>query len=107
MKGVYNIKAKSTFAGPGVYGYDAEATVKCEDGKELFVHVNDYAGMKHFTVSETSTYDMLTNNSVSADGVSSPVYIEMYTKQSEAKASEYWSVFKVLKDCLNLISKGL
>lgn len=127
MKQVYNIKATRTLAGPGVYGYDAEATVRLEDQTEVFVHVNEYDDMTHYTVGKESIYDEMTGNAelteadvdeimawkdkLMAGEVEAEVhetkFIEEYSSLKEASASEYKDVFMVLTGTLSLLKTGI
>ena len=88
---VYEVRSKASFAGPGVYGYDAEARVEDEYGGRVYVHVNDYCG-RHYTVTKKSMYDFMTGPS-DADV---PEKEEEYESLKAAEASKYRKVFKML-----------
>ena len=62
MKNIETINAARSFAGPGVYGYDAEAKVVDVTGGMVYVHVNVYDDFKHYTVSNESTFGAMTEN---------------------------------------------
>lgn len=130
MKKVYRIRAARTFAGPGSWAGDAEAMVVLDDDSEVFVHVNDYAGMQHYTVSKESIFDELTGSDdseptgeendewikdmVAGKDFEVPEtpdepskFIEEYSKLSEAKESEYYKVFQFLKKSVNMVLSGI
>ena len=54
---VMEVRGKRTFAGPGMWAFDAEARVVDRDETELYVSVNVYDAFKHYKVSRTSTFD--------------------------------------------------
>ena len=102
MKNVIEMRATRTLAGPGVYAYDAEAMVReHETQKEVWLHVNWYDGMKHYTVCEKSMWAFMVN--CEDDGEGFPEYLEEYEKLSDAKKSEYGKVFAELNRMLSLI----
>lgn len=127
MKQVYNIRATRTLAGPGVYGYDAEATVRLEDQTEVYVHVNEYDDMTHYTVGKESIYDDMTGSAelteadvdeilewkdklmageVDAEATETK-FIEEYSSMKDACTSAYKDVFMVLVGVLALIEDGI
>lgn len=131
---VVEIRGKKSFAGPGVYGYDAEARVALEDGSELYVGVNEYDDFRHYTVSGKSVYDEMTGTGtverdekfeawvasqrVGYDGplVENPIavddgnagdgFLEEYGKLSETKDSKYHDVFVLLNKMVRMMEKG-
>ena len=104
MKTINEIKAAKSFAGPGEWAIDAEATVfDTETGKELYVHVNDYDMFRHYTVSETSIYEFMTGDGDDPGAV----FTEEYGKFSDAKGSEYYKVFDTLNKVITRLAKGL
>lgn len=127
MKEVYDVKATRTLAGPGVYGYDVEATVRLEDQTEVYVHVNEYDGMTHYTVGKESIYDEMAGSAelteadvdeilewkdkLMAGKVEAEVpetkFIEEYSSMKEAAASAYKDVFMVLASVLSLLETGI
>ena len=100
--GVYEIRSKSSYAGPGMRGYDAEARVEDQYGNEVFVHVNEYDG-RHYTVSKTSIYDFMTGNAEDPNAI----FDEEYSKLSDAKDSAYYKVFDTLNKVITRMEKGL
>ena len=104
MKSVVELKATRTFAGPGMYAYDADARVRDENDKELYVHVNAYDMFHVYTVSETSTYAFATNET---DVDPEAEYLEYYENKTDAKQSAYWRVFDKLNGMITLIMKGI
>lgn len=132
MKTVSEIRGMRTFAGPGVYGYDAEAAVRDEDGKTLYVYVNGYEGLRHYVVAEKSLYDEMTAIPVVAGNEDMPPlitdpeferkmtdwlgkwgeagedgYVEEYRRLSDARESAYYDVFLVLSRMIGLMEKGI
>ena len=100
--GVYEIRAKSSYAGPGMRGYDAEARVEDQYGNAVYVHVNDYE-IRHYTVSKTSIYDYMTGKAEEPHAV----FDEEYMKLSDAKESKYYKVFDTLTKVITRMEKGL
>lgn len=100
--GVYEIRGKSSFAGPGMRGYDAEARVEDQYGNTVYVHVNDY-DMRHYTVSKTSIYDFMTGNAEDPEAV----FDEEYERLADAKKSAYGKVFETLTKVIARMEKGL
>ena len=100
--GVYEIRSKSSYAGPGMRGYDAEARVEDQYGNKVFVHVNEYDG-RHYTVSKKSIYDFMTGK---AEDLKT-VFDEEYSKLSDAKGSAYYKVFDTLNKVITRLEKGL
>lgn len=135
MKRVYKIRAARTFAGPGSWAGDAEAMVVLDDESKVFVHVNDYDGMQHYTVSKESIFDEMTGTGGSdgngdtdepeeewhdylkeieegkydaTDCADEPSrFIEEYSKLSAAKESEYYKVFQFLKKSVDMVLGGI
>lgn len=133
MKTITEIKAKRSFAGPGMYGYDAEATVVDETGKEVYVHVNAYDSFRHYTVQKESIWDFMagnvevdTNDMEKMPFFGDPDFdeklkeldgdepdgndtkrIEEYGRLSDAKGSEYYKVFEALNKSIALMEKGV
>lgn len=104
MKTIMEIKAKRSFACPGLYGYDAEATVYDSDtGKDVYVHVNSYDSMRNYTVSETSIYDFMTGDGEHPEAE----FSEEYERLSDAKKSEYGKVFDVLAKVVTRMESGI
>ena len=101
--GVYEIRSKSSFAGPGMRGYDAEARVEDLYGNDVYVHVNDYES-RHYTVSKTSVYDFMTGKTDEDPNV---VFDEEYDKLSDAKESKFFRVFNTLDNVIDLMEEGL
>jgi len=95
MKTIYTINSKKTMAFPGVWGYDAEAMVASPDSpEEVFVHVNNYDGMRSYTVAASSMM-----------GGDVPDFTEEYGKLDEAKESQYYGVFKALNAVIAAMKK--
>lgn len=101
--GVYEIRGKSSYAGPGMRGYDAEARVEDQYGNAVYVHVNDYES-RHYTVSKTSIYDYMTGKSEEDPNA---VYDEEYEKLSDAKGSKFYKVFDTLNKVITRMERGL
>lgn len=104
MLNAWQIRGKKSFAGPGMYGYDAEAKVVNEADEEIFVHVNMYEMFRHYTVSKTSTYDFMTSDADAPDGIE---YMEEYTKLADAKSSVYYKVFETLNKVITRMQKPI
>lgn len=88
---IIRTRCKKTFAGPGMWAYDAEAKVE-DRGEILYIHQNFY-GNDHFTVAEESIFDYMTGETeeeVIAD------FIEEYENLDEAQESRYIEIFKML-----------
>lgn len=100
--GVYEIRSKSSYAGPGMRGYDAEARVEDQYGNAVYVHVNEYDG-RHYTVFKTSIYDFMTGKAEDPNAV----FEEEYSKLSDAKDSAYYKVFDTLNKVITRLEKGL
>lgn len=70
MKVVTELKANRTYAGPGVYAFDAEAVVlDTETDQTVYVHVNLYDGFENYTVSESSLWDDVDDDDETGDVV--------------------------------------
>ena len=102
MKMIISMRGTRTFAGPGVYAIDAEAEVRVDNGETVYVHINDYDGFRHYTVSKTSIYDFMTGES---DTDPEAVFTEEYTSLKETKTSEYARAFKALSAMVSQIGK--
>ena len=101
--GIYEIQSKSSYAGPGMRGYDAEARVEDQYGNAVYVHVNDYES-RHYTVSKTSVYDFMTGKT---DEDPNAVFDEEYDKLSDANESKFFRVFNTLDKVIDLMEEGL
>ena len=100
---VCEIRGKMSYAGPGMWGYDAEARVEDHKGENrVYVHVNDYE-IRHYTVSKTSIYDYMTGKAEEPHAV----FDEEYMKLSDAKESKYYKVFDTLTKVITRMEKGL
>lgn len=92
---ITELKAKNITACPGSVICVAEATVQDDEMNEVFVtYAEDDLG-EHFTVSESSVYTYLVEDSEEI-----PQTAEEYEKQKDAKGSAYWPVFALLKKTL-------
>ena len=99
MKQITEVNAKRSFAGPGVYAFDAEATIWDSDtGDEVYVHVNLYDMFRHYTVG---------NASLMGDDIVETEYSEEYERMSDAKGSEYYKVFDMLNKVLTRMEKSM
>ena len=120
---------------PGVWAYDAEAIVERADESIVYVHMNEYDGMQHYTVSEESLYsfDVEEPDEVEYDDEGEPVnvpfagdpdfeeqmnafcagaevsdaveYIEEYDNLTDAMQSAYGKVFGVLNEMTGLMAE--
>ena len=119
---VVSIVGKKSFAGPGVYGYDAEAEVVVDD-VTVYVVVNNYDGYTHFTVSEKSIFAEEEDDGEDFEvpfigdpdyeakaakftGESREEYIEYYTNADDAKLSKYRKVFATLGKVIDRMMVG-
>lgn len=97
---IYGIKAKEVLACAGSWAQVAEAAVETDDGGEVYVLVQIYAGLE-LTVSKQSLYSYLVEN-----GEEPAVeFLEEYTKWSDMKDSAYAEVFKILRSVLKKLGK--
>ena len=103
MLNVWEVRGKKSFAGPGTWGYDAEAKVVNEQDEEVFVHVNAYDMFRHYTVSKVSVYDFMTTDDVEAP--EKVEYLEEYETVADAKGSLYWKVFELLNKVVTRMQK--
>lgn len=94
MKGysIDEIQVKKSAIGPGAHVYEAEATVICPDGKEVFVHMDSYEGDRNCTVAAESIYGK-TMEEDWRDGVE---VLEEYEGTEDTESSAYWRVFSEL-----------
>ena len=104
MLNVWQIRGKKSFAGPGMWGYDAEAKVVDENDEEIFVHVNAYDMFHTYTVSKTSVYDFMTSDAEPPEEVKN---LEEYGNLKEAKASKYYKVFEALNKVITRMQKPI
>jgi len=100
---VVSVRGTRTFAGPGMYACDAEATVRTSDGTEVYVHANAYDMFKHYTVSKTSIYDFLTGNGDDPNAV----FDEEYNRLADAKVSKYYKVIDMLAKVITRLERGI
>lgn len=90
--GIDEIRAKKSAIGPGVHVYEAEATVICPDGKEVFVHMDSYEGDRNCTVTAESIY----GKTMEEDWLDDIEILEEYNGTEDAEGSAYWRVFSEL-----------
>ena len=89
---IYEIKAKKSFAGPGMWAWMAEARVEDENANERYVTVHFYDG-EIYTVSEKSVYDHFDDD----DGDMFNEFIEEYDNYRDARKSAYAKEFETLR----------
>lgn len=127
MMDVLEIRGRKSFAGPGVYGYDAEAKV-IDGGMEVYVGINYYDDMRHYTVSKESVYDGMTGELAGDDGeemfagdpnflekldryvekhpVKWPERVAEYTSAKDAMGSKYGKVYDTLWKMISRMMEG-
>ena len=99
---VYEVRAKKTVAGPGLYGYDAEARVEDSAGERVFVHATVFSDVEEYTVAEKSAYEFMTG-----DGEPVEDFLEEYGSEKEAGKSAYRKVFEMLADVIGGMKRGV
>lgn len=118
---VVSIVGKKSFAGPGMYGYDAEAEVVVDD-VTVYAAANYYDGYTHYTVSEKSIFAEgkddgelevpfigdpdYEEKAAKFAGESKDDYLEYYTSMTDAKVSKYRKVFDTLRKIIALMVDG-
>lgn len=129
MTEVIEIRGKKSFAGPGAYGYDAEAKV-VDNGQELYVSINVYDDFRHYTVSKESVFEAMSGTIEETEDeplfagdpdflekadkyleehkdIKGPEYIEYYESAGDAKASKYWKAFETLQKVVLRLMDGV
>ncbi|MDO5520826.1 MAG: hypothetical protein Q4G58_10085 [bacterium] len=92
---IIETRSKKTPAGPGLWGYDAEAVVE-DQGQVLYIHANYYMG-DHYTVSSESMFDYMTGETEEEPYAE---FIEEYEDLEDAESSEYYEVFEMLEEMI-------
>lgn len=94
MKGysIDEIQARKAAIGPGVHVYEAEATVICPDGKEVYAHVDAYEGDRNCVVAAESIYGKV----MEEDWRDNVDILEEYEGMEDAEGSVYWQAFSEL-----------
>lgn len=93
---ICEIKAKKSFAGPGIWAWLAETRVEDENANERYVTVHYYDG-EVYTVSEQSVYDHFDDD----DGDPVNEFIEEYDNYRDARKSAYAKEFETLRKLID------
>ena len=95
---IFQIKAKKVFAGPCSMAYIAEAGVDTDDGKTVYVAVQEYDGVA-MTVAKDSVYAFLAEDGAKPDND----WLETYGTLKEAKESAYAPVMMQLRKVIKML----
>lgn len=95
---IFQIKSKKVFAGPCAMAYIAEAGVDTDDGKTVYVAIQEYDGVA-MTVAKDSVYAFLAEDGEKPDND----WIETYGSLAEAKGSAYYPILLRLRKVIRML----
>lgn len=98
MYEVIEIKGK-TATTAGVTNYEAEATLKKEDGTIVYANAGEYTGLRAYTVTDKSIIDFMTGNGDDPNAKT----IADYEELEDARDGEYGKVYEVLDAMVTLM----
>ena len=96
---VIEMKGQKVELGPGVHGYEAEATVTGPDGKNVFVHGESFDDSFNLTVTEESLYGTVAEG----DDLDRVDCLERYSGVGDTTKSKYHKVFLVIDQMIQLM----
>lgn len=96
---ILNIRARITTACVASEAQDAEMELLTQDGKNLFLHINEYEG-EHYTVAESSIFDYLTTGTEKTPEV---LFIEEYSSWKSTQKSKYKEYFSQLRKVIKML----
>ena len=99
---ILNIRANKTIAGPGEFGFDAEAFILDENNREHYVYANIFDEYVTYALSKTSVYDYM----VEDEGEEPSEYEEQYESLEDAYDSKYFDLFVMLDKILYQLAQG-
>ena len=96
---ILSIRARITTAWAPSEAQDAEMELLTQDGKNLFLHINEYDG-EHYTVAESSIFDYLT---IGTEKTPEVAFIEEYSNWRSTQKSKYKEYFSQLRKVIKIL----